>query len=201
MMIRHELRLRVTGKLWSRRGIGLLEMLMAAFAVGVLSLAALKFYQSQHSQMLQQNEVMDVQQNLRAVMNELTRQVRQAGYMAQGTVPVQAAGTLNDMLVVRYHDGDSVRSQIFFLLSDSTGQSNLMTQLNGEAPQLFAEGIDSARFITGGAGGSVDWVRVNLVARSASAGFRTGSGTTEQQPHLYRRLTSTIKLRNNDDLY
>jgi len=185
--------------LTSPRGIGLIEILIAGFAAAVVSLAALKFYESQHSQVLQQNDVADMQQNLRAVMNELTRQIRQAGYLAEGSVPAQATGSQNNMLIVRYHDGDSVRSQIYFLLTDSTGQSSLMTQLDGEPAQLFADGIDSIRFVTGGSGGSVDWVRVNLVARTASSSFRASATTT--QPHLYRRLTSTIKLRNNNDLY
>jgi len=178
----------------------MVELLIAGVAMGLVSIAALSVYRSQHSQYLQQNEVVDMQQNLRAVMDEITGQVRQAGYLAQGVAPAQAVGSMKDMLIVRFHDGDSVRSQIYFLLTDTTGQSNLMTQLNGEPAAVFAEGIDSVKFATGGAGGSVGWVTVDLVAKSRSAGFEDAkSGTTT--PHLYRRLSSTIKLRNNDDLY
>ena len=49
----------------------------------------------------------------------------------------------------------SVRAKVYFLLTDTTGQQNLMTQLNGETPQILAEGIDSVRFQAGGAGGAI----------------------------------------------
>lgn len=190
----------VLNRLRSSRGLTMVELLIAGVAMGLVSIAALSVYRSQHSQYLQQNEVVDMQQNLRAVMDEVTGQVRQAGYLAEGLIPAQVVGTNKDMLIVRYHDGDSIRAQIFFLLPDTTGQSNLMTQLNGEPAQLFAEGIDSVKFTTGGAGGGVGWVKVDLVAKSASVGFKDNASSTSK-PHLYRRLSSTIKLRNNDDLY
>jgi hypothetical protein len=179
-------------------GIGLVEILIAAVAMGVVSLAALGIYRSQHSQYLQQTDVSEMQQNLRVVMDEMATQIRQAGYMAQGVLPVQVFGADDDMLILRYHDGDSVRAKVYFLLTDTTGQQNLMTQLNGETPQILAEGIDSVRFQAGGAGGAIDWVVVDLVARSQHAGFRTGATATDphSKPHLYRRLTSTVKLRN-----
>jgi hypothetical protein len=186
---------------WSRNklarchGISLVEMLIAAVAFGVVSMGALSFYKSQHSQYLQQTDVSDMQQNLRVVMVELATQIRQAGYNAGSAVPVQVVGINKDMLIVRYHDGDSVRSRIFFLLPDSLGRSNLMTQLNGETARLFAEGIDSLRFNAGGASGTIQWVTVNLVARSEGESF-DGAGMKGGDAHLYRRLNSTIKLRN-----
>ena len=173
----------------------MIEMLITGFLAGIVSLAALSFYQSQHSQLLQQNEVVDVQQNLRATMAEVTRQVRQAGYLAEGALPVQVMGSKNDMLLVRYHDGDTVRSQIFYVLRDSIGRAALMTQLDGEAPMMFAENIDSISFASGGVGGNIDWVRVDLVARTKSAGFRSVTpGVVDK--HLFRRLSSLVKLRN-----
>lgn len=182
-------------KLAEIRGLTLVELLIAALAFGVVSMGALSFYKSQHSQYLQQTDVSDMQQNLRVVMIELATQIRQAGYNAKNFVPVEVLGSNKDMLLVRYHDGDSVRARIFFVLSDSLGRSNLMTQLNGEAPQLFAEGIDSLRFNAGGTAGKVNWVTVDLVARTEGDGFRTAEVRTDDA-HLYRRLNSTIKLRN-----
>lgn len=179
----------------SVRGVSLVELLIAALAFGVVSMGALSFYRSQHSQYVQQADVSNMQQNLRVVMVELASQIRQAGYNAKDFVPVQVLGSHSDMLLVRYHDGDSVRARIFYLLSDSLGRSNLMTQLNGEAPQLFAEGIDSLRFNAGGSAGKINWVTVNLVARTENEAFRTTTIRTDDV-HLYRRLNSTIKLRN-----
>jgi prepilin-type N-terminal cleavage/methylation domain-containing protein len=190
---------RITG--WSKDrfaaqgGVTLVELLIAAVAFGIVSMGALSFYRSQHSQYMQQTEVSDMQQNLRVVMVELATQIRQAGYNTKGVVPVQVMGGHEDMLLVRYHDGESVRARIFFLLPDSLGRSNMMTQLNGEAPQLFAEGIDSLHFNAGGSGGAVNWVTVNLVARTEGDAFQT-AGTPTGERHLYRRLNSTIKLRN-----
>lgn len=181
--------------LMSISGMTLIELLIGGLILGAVTLGAMTFYMSQHSQYLQQSDVSDMQQNLRVVMIGFATHIRQAGYEARNVVPAQVMGSNNDMLLLRYHDGDSVRSQVYFLITDSLGVSNLMTQLNGETPQMMAEGIVSLIFDIGGAGGDVDWISVGLVARSKSEGFRTIAYRSDDT-HLYRRLNSVVKLRN-----
>jgi len=163
--------------------------------MAAISAAALQFYQSQHGQFIRQTDVADTQQSLRATMDELTRKIRLAGYRVYGQTAIM---TLSDdtWLALRYHDGDSVRTELFFLLHNSyTGRTDLMTQMNGQAMQVFAEGIDSVLFTPGGTGGGIEWITIRLVAKSANEGFQRAGASTSGQ-HLYRRLTSTVNLRN-----
>lgn len=181
--------------LHNHRGISIIEILLAGFVMAVVSISALQFYQSQHGQFIRQSDVADTQQSLRATMDELTRKIRLAGYRVYGQTAIM---TLSDdtWLALRYHDGDSVRTELFFLLQNSlTGRTDLMTQMNGQAMQVFAEGIDSVLFTPGGTGGGTEWITIRLVAKSANEGFQT-AGASKSGQHLYRRLTSTINLRN-----
>lgn len=177
----------------SQAGMSIVEILIAAFILGVLSTAAINFYQNQHSQYMQQTDVSDVQQNIRVVMQELTRQIRLAGYGAFGmeACQISAAG---DSLLVRYAEGGVVRAQRYYVLHDSTG-GNLMTQINAGLPQVFAEHIDSVSFTGGGSGSGIQWITVEIVAKSDRDGFYTASASGSDK-HLYRRLSSTVRLRN-----
>jgi type II secretory pathway pseudopilin PulG len=177
----------------SQAGMSIVEILIAAFILGVLSTAALNFYQNQHSQYMQQTDASDVQQNIRVVMQELTRQIRLAGYGAFGMEACQipAAG---DSLLVRYADAGVVHEQRYYVRRDTTGR-NLMTQLDAGLPQVFAENIDSVRFTGGGAGAGIQWITVEIVAKSDREGFYTSSASATDK-HLYRRLSSTVRLRN-----
>jgi hypothetical protein len=158
-------------------------------------MAALKFYKNSHGQYLQQADVTDTQQNLRAVMDELTRQIRTAGYRVFGANAVEVLGN-SDWLMLRYHDGTKVRTKLFYPLDNAvTGRRDLMMLLDGEGASTFAEGIDSVRFTAGGTGGGTDWITVDLVAKTAREGFQSDQhpGSSE---YLYRRLTSRVNLRN-----
>jgi hypothetical protein len=172
--------------------------MIGAVIFAAASSAALKFYQGQHGQLIQQTDVSDTQQNLRATMDELTRQIRRAGFRVYGT---KAVVTLNNntWLAVQYHNGDSVIAQLFFpYINSRTGRTDLMTQVGKNPMQVFAEGIDSVRFIPGGTGGGIEWITVDLVAKTASEGFQAAStdGYTKSNKYLYRRLSSVIQLRN-----
>jgi prepilin-type N-terminal cleavage/methylation domain-containing protein len=179
-------------------GFTIIEMMIGAVIFAAVSSAALKFYQGQHGQLIQQTDVTDTQQNLRATMDELTRQIRQAGYRTYGTNAVVVLNS-NTWLAVQYHNGDSVVAQLFFpFINSLTGRTDLMTQLGTNPMQIFAEGIDSVRFTPGGTGGGIEWVTIDLVAKTASEGFQTPSsdGQTGSNKHLYRRLSSVVRLRN-----
>ena len=179
-------------------GVTLIEMLIATFILSSVSFAALKFYKNSHGQYLQQADLTDTQQNLRAVMDELTRQIRTAGYRVFGAAAVEVMGN-SDWLLLRYHDGTGVRTKIFYPYQNPvSGRTDLMMMLNGAGATTFAEGIDSVRFTAGGTGAGTDWITVELVARTAREGFQSDqtSGTTDSHGYLYRRLSSRVNLRN-----
>jgi len=188
---------RLSRTLRSQAGVGIVELLIAAFVTGLVSIAALDFYKSQHGQFTQQTDVSDMQQNMRAVMDELTRQIRQAGFRAYGQ---EAFRILNSgtWLLIRFHDGTALRTKLFFPFYNTvTGQTDLYAQMDGQAAEVFAEGIDSVRYTAGGLGTGDNWITVELVARTLHAGFQsTDAASLSTDKHLYRRLSSVVKMRN-----
>lgn len=63
-----------------QRGMTLVELLIACLLTFVVGGIALEFYASQHNQWLAQTDLSDMQQNVRALLDELTRNIRAAGY-------------------------------------------------------------------------------------------------------------------------
>jgi type II secretory pathway pseudopilin PulG len=185
-------------RLRSRAGFTVVELLIAAIAMGIVMTAAFRFYTGQHQQAVQQFAVSDTQQNLRSVMEELTRKIRLAGYRVfGGNAIITLAG--NTWLAVKYHDGTAVRTQLFFPYANATtGRTDLMSQIDGGAMQVFAEGIDSVKFTPGGTGPGTQWLTVDLVAKTARPGFQVAStgGYSDTTKYLYRRLSSVVDFRN-----
>lgn len=181
-------------RMQSPSGFTLVEMLIATFILGIVTMAAFNFYQNQHQQYIRQTDAADAQQNIRVTMNELARQIRQAGYKAFGQDPVEISAG-NDTLLVRCSDGATVHEQLFYVETDTlTGRGYLMTKLDAQAPEVYAEGIDSIRFNGGGTGSGIKWVTVNIVASSEHEAVDGAAG--KEVGHLHRRLSSTVKLRN-----
>jgi len=64
----------------NQKGITLVELLIGALISIIIVSAVLGFYITQHNHWLVQEEISDMQQNSRALLDELTRYVRKAGY-------------------------------------------------------------------------------------------------------------------------
>jgi pilin/secretion family protein with methylation motif len=89
------------------KGATLLEALVALFLAGIVTTAIFNVYINQHKAWSIQEEIIDVQQNARAAIDELTRQIRMAGH----GLPIQLDGieaynTNPDTIVINYADGD-----------------------------------------------------------------------------------------------
>lgn len=66
-------------RLNSISGLTLVEVLVAATLAGMISIAALRFYSSEHNNMITQRCISDLQQNLRASLDEIARKAKNAG--------------------------------------------------------------------------------------------------------------------------
>jgi type II secretory pathway pseudopilin PulG len=87
----------------SLRGITLPELLIALILTALLSAAMFKIYINQHHAWMIQDRVIEMQQNARAAIDELTRQLRQAGYeLPNGLRPIEAYDTNPDTVVIYY---------------------------------------------------------------------------------------------------
>ena len=87
----------------SDAGVTLMELLIALGLTGIVSLAIFKVYNTQHQHYFIQDQLTDVQQNARACIDEITRQVRMAGFgLPTGLNALRASNANPDSLVVIY---------------------------------------------------------------------------------------------------
>jgi len=95
---------RITTKIRKWRGATLLELLIALTITGVITTAVLKLYLTQHQNYLTQDDITTIQQNARASIDELTRQIRMAGHqLPAGLQAIEASNTNPDTITITYH--------------------------------------------------------------------------------------------------
>jgi Tfp pilus assembly protein PilV len=88
---------------FGQTGVTLVEALIALLLTGVVSLAIFKAYITQHQHYVAQDDITNVQQNARAGLDEMTRQIRMAGFqLPTGLNPLRVANANPDSLVAIY---------------------------------------------------------------------------------------------------
>ncbi len=98
---------RLSRPLRGRRGTTLIELLIALAITGVVTLAIMKTYVTQHENYLVQDDVTNMQQSARACIDELTRQIRMAGHhLPLGLPAIEASNTDPDTITITYHGND-----------------------------------------------------------------------------------------------
>jgi len=91
----------------SSKGITLVEILVAMLLTGILAAALFKVYVNQHHAWIIQDRVIEMQQNARAAIDELTRQIRQTGYQLPSNMsPLEAYDTDPDTIIIHYNGGN-----------------------------------------------------------------------------------------------
>lgn len=91
----------------AERGTTLIEMMIALALTGIVTLAIMKTYVTQHENYLVQDDVTTMQQGARACIDELTRQIRMAGHdLPLGLPAIVAANTNPDTITITYHGND-----------------------------------------------------------------------------------------------
>ncbi len=89
----------------NNRGASLLEVLIALFLTGIITAAVFQTYLTQHQNYLVQDDITEIQQNTRAAVDELTRQIRMAGYALPAGLPsIVASNTNPDTITISYKD-------------------------------------------------------------------------------------------------
>jgi type II secretory pathway pseudopilin PulG len=90
-------------KLNRSSGFTLMEALIALLLTGIISTAVFKTYLTQHQHYIAQDDITNIQQNGRAAIDEMTRQIRMAGFqLPTGLNALRAANTNPDSLVLIY---------------------------------------------------------------------------------------------------
>ena len=107
-----------------QRGTTLIELMIALVLTGVVTLAIMNTYVTQHESYIAQDNVAVMQQSARACLDELTRQVRMAGYRVPlGLDPIVASNADPDTITVVYRSEDCET----FLTADMGSTSDPLT--------------------------------------------------------------------------
>lgn len=94
-------------KLKKCSGITILEVLVAMSLMAVVTVGVFHVYLTQHKQYIMQDDISEIQQNVRVSVDELTRHIRMAGYdLPTGMDCILASNTNPDTITVRYRTDD-----------------------------------------------------------------------------------------------
>ena len=210
----------------SQKGFSLLELMVAMAIASVLMAGIYTFYQNQLKTHITQQEMVDMQQDARAAMYMMTREIRMAGYDPQ-YISGATIRTANDAAIAfdsdENADGEIDSDECFYygLDNDTLVRGGWNTPLAPVPENLsqVALNIDALNFVYLDNAGdttsdlpSIRSVQITLVARSGDAvpalmRKRTDSTTyTNQQGTVilpapndnFRRirLTTAVKVRN-----
>jgi prepilin-type N-terminal cleavage/methylation domain-containing protein len=171
-------------KIRDQKGMTLIELLIAALLTFIIGSAALEFYSVQHNQWLAQTDVSDMQQNARALKDELTSSIRSSGYGIIAGHPRMLV-TSNTLSIYR-RDSTKIDTIRYYVSAADAAHPNLVKQINQDTPQVFAEDIESVDFVRDG-----NLITVTLVARE-------GRRDPELAGDGYRRRTIVVsaEIRN-----
>ena len=93
--------------------MSLVEIFLALFLTGIVTAAMFKVYINQHHAWIMQDNVIEMQQNARASIDELTRQLRMTGYgLPNGFPPFEAYDTDPDTIIVYYRSSGDCEAPI-----------------------------------------------------------------------------------------
>ncbi|HEU4436059.1 MAG TPA: prepilin-type N-terminal cleavage/methylation domain-containing protein, partial [candidate division Zixibacteria bacterium] len=85
-------------------GFTIVELMVSAVILAIISLAAFQFYGREHQVYSVQEEIVNAQQNARIALDELTVNVMSAGAdLPAGFAPVISYNANPDTIVIRYN--------------------------------------------------------------------------------------------------
>lgn len=94
-------------KQFNQKGITLIEILIAVVITGAVTAAIFKLYITQHKNYIVQDDITIIQQNVRASIDELSREIRMAGYdLPIGIEAIRSSNTDPDTITLVYHTSD-----------------------------------------------------------------------------------------------
>jgi type IV pilus assembly protein PilW len=198
----------------NNKGFTIVELLVAMAISLVVMGSIYSVYQTQQKSYIVQEQVTVMQQNLRAGMTMLTRDIRTAGYdpTVSYVVGIELANA-DELRFTRVNDAWDATETIYYSLSN-----NDLVRDAGSGAQLVAENIDALDFVYLDANGNViadpnsfpetiSSIQVTMVARAGRVDLDYTDNTTyqnQQSQDIYnandsyrrRRLTREVNCRN-----
>lgn len=140
-------------RLKKKNGYTLLEVMVAMSLTAILAATGFEFYTTMHHQAVSQEQVSDMQQDCRAILDEISRTLRKAGYKT-GSHPAYSIS--DDSLCIYFADTAGIDTVMFFLAQPEDGEYeeheyggntySLMKQDNDNTPVPFSELVTSISF-------------------------------------------------------
>ena len=168
----------------NNKGFTILELLIVAMITSVVATAALLFFLRTNQQYLSQDEIANMQQNIRASVEEIAKELRMAGFNIPDTIPpveIDSAGNPDtlvinrDTLIIKYYVDDS----------DSL-HPTLIKEVNGRA-DIFADEISGFDVSVVGSKS----IRITITANTAREDNQIMGGN-----RFARTATLLVNLRN-----
>lgn len=166
----------------------MVELLIGLLLAAAMGTATFEFYQAQHRLYLAQTDIVERQGNLRFAMDDLSRQVKRAGYHLVGGDIFRVAASFDTLELYVGKEDDLTCDTVRYYVNRFDLPPTLIKQVNQTTPVIFAQGIDSVFFVPAG-GSPPERLAVSLVSVEQSQYDNTALTTR-------RRLGETINLRN-----
>lgn len=167
-----------------QKGITLLEVLIAALLTLIIGAAALGFYVTQHNSWLVQEDVSEMQQNIRIALDEISKNIRRAGYGVPAGHPTILIHL--DTLTLFYQDSVQVDTVQYYVSWADSLHPRLVRKVNAEYARAYAEDIESVQYTQ-----ADKLITISIVAREGRRDPEyTGDG------HRRRTITSKALIRN-----
>ena len=205
------------------KGFTLIELLVAMAITGIISVAIFTAFQSQQKSYLIQDQVAEMQQNLRAAMDIMVREIRMAGYdptrLGGATIFSANSNSINITIDINGDGNCTANETIIYSLYDAhgDGDSDIGRQV-GAVRRAAAENIDNLEFyytledatktLIPADPNNIRFVQITILARaehqdskfSDTKTYTTPSGATNWGPYNdgFRRrlLSTTVRCRN-----
>jgi type IV pilus assembly protein PilW len=208
----------------ANEGFTLVELLIAMAVGGIVLGAVMTSFQGQHRTYLVQDQVVEMQQNLRAAMHTMVGEIRMAGFDPAGTAGASIESATADRLeftldlngdgALKHTDGSWQENERIAYAINTSGSLGRSTGSFGAGLQPVAENIRFLEFnYLDGAGdpttvtGNIRSVQISILAQSAGREtllnpprpiYETPGGQQWQADDgfLNRFLTTTVIFRN-----
>jgi prepilin-type N-terminal cleavage/methylation domain-containing protein len=153
----------------NNKGLSLVEMLVALVISSIIVGGIYTLFVSQSKIYSKQEQVVEVQQNIRVAMNIMVRDLQMVGYDDDTTLMVTPSNPIvlsADSATIQYEKTGGVYQVRYWLNGTALQRDDLFN--NVAASEVLLENVDGLRFTPNvGTDGKVLGVQVMLVARTA----------------------------------
>jgi prepilin-type N-terminal cleavage/methylation domain-containing protein len=155
----------------NQRGFTMVELLIGLLAASVITYAALSLYLTQHKQLLVQDEISDMQANVRASAEMMAKAIRNAGYNIPNGAAIETHDSNPDTIVVNFDSGVLQNVQLSEGMPQPSTElkcagSDLSGLNEGDWVYIYDRATDTGEFLLVTAVQDSDYIQHNTMSLS-----------------------------------